>query len=167
MSKFIPRDFNLIVNENVSLHGMLQAVTPGGIEPQRADYMAGGAVGNREPITGFKFKPFKFKVIAYPDGLDTLAMGQEIILSYYDYIVDEESQTEMGIRHVYRGELDPPTDSERKSGDLAEWDYEVKNQVVYQKFKNDTLLDQLNSKENRIVYNGQEYWPNRRRLLGL
>jgi hypothetical protein len=167
MNKFIPRDFNLVVNENVNLRGTLEAVTPGGIEPQRADYSAGGDVGNREPITGFKFRPFKFKVIAYPAGFDTLAMGQQVTLSFTDYLVDEETNEEMGIRHLYRGEIDPPSDSDRKKNDLASWDFEVRNQTLYQKFKNDKLLDQLNLDESRVVYNSQEFWPNRKRMLQL
>lgn len=167
MSIYISRDFNLVVDETVSLDGILQAVTAGGIEPQRADFKAGGSIGNREPIVGFKFKPFKFKVIAYPEGFDTLAMGQEVQLSFYDYYVDETTQAEMGIRHVYRGEIDPPTDSERKADELNQWDYEIKNQVLYQKFKNDQLLDELSLDKNAPLWNGQEYWPNRKRFLGI
>jgi hypothetical protein len=164
----IPRDFNLVVNETSNLYGTLSATTPGGVEIQRKEFKAGGAAADRNPITGLKFMPFKFKVIAYPDGFDSLPIGQPLALSWSEYITDEENpDVEMGIRHYYFGELDPPSQSERKRDELAEWDYEVKNTRIYRKYKNEKLVDELDLNTNTMMLNGQPFWQNRRRILQL
>ncbi|WP_068087501.1 phage major tail tube protein [Polycladidibacter stylochi] len=163
----IPRDFNLVINGNQNLYGQLSTVTPGGIEVERKDYRAGGAMLDRQPITGFKFKPFKFKVAAYPDGFDALPIGEQLILSFTEYLVDENDGSEHGLRHVYHGELDLPGESDRKPGDLPEWDYEVKNTRLYQKFKNDKLIDEGSLKTNSLMLNGNRLWAKRRSYLQL
>ncbi|EFO33208.1 hypothetical protein TRICHSKD4_1834 [Roseibium sp. TrichSKD4] len=166
MSRLIPRDFNLVVNETLDLYGTLQTTTPGGIEPVRKEFHAGGSILNANPITGFKFKAFKFKVVTYPNGFDELPIGEPIALSWSEYMVDEDDPTnEIGIRHYYEGELDPAKEADRKREDLVEWDYEVTNLRRYRKYKNDKLIDEGDLKKNSLILNGKQIWANRNRFL--
>ena len=168
MSRLISRDFNLVINETHNLYGTLQTTTPGGIEPVRKEFHAGGSFLNANPILGFKFKPFKFKVLAYPNGFDDLPIGQAISLSWSEYMVDEDDPAnEIGIRHYYEGELDPAKEADRKREDLVEWDYEVTNMRVYRKYKNDKLIDEGDLGKNTLKLNGKPIWENRNRFLQL
>lgn len=166
-SLIIPRDFNLVVDETTNLYGTLSSTTPGGIEIQRKEFSAGGAILDRNPIVGFKFMPFKFKVISYPDGFDALPIGTTVKFSWSEYLIDEKDGTEVGIRHYYEGELDPPGQADRKREELVEWDYELKNTTIYRKYKNDQLLDEGDNNKNTLMLNGKRIWENRSRILQL
>lgn len=167
MTRIISRDVNLIVNETLNLYGTLQTTTPGGIEVVRKDFQAGGAFFDAQPIVGFKFTPFKFKVVAYPTGFDELPVGEPISLSWSEYLIDEDSNTELGIRHYYEGELDRPKEADRKREDLVEWDYEVTNMRIYRKYKDDKLIDEGDRRKNELMLNGKRMWAGRRRILQL
>ncbi|MBL4785130.1 MAG: hypothetical protein JKY49_06855 [Cohaesibacteraceae bacterium] len=166
-TSLIPIDFNIIVNETQSLHGSMISATPGGIDPVRKNYNPSGSLTDRNPIVSFKFSPFKFKVTTYPKGLASLPVGEKIILSFREYLVDDVDQTEMGIRHYYEGELDPPKESERKSGDLVEWDYEVMNTSVYIKYVDETVVDEARTKPDMLMLNGNVIFSGRNRILGI
>lgn len=166
-SMLIPRDFNLVIGETDNLYGKLETTTTGGIEVQRADFMAGGAILDRRPITGFKFKMFKWKMLAYPDGMDSLPVGEQVSLSWSEYIVDEDSGKEVGVRHFYKGEIDTPNESDRKQGDLVTWDYELANTSIYRKYKDDVLIDEGDRKKNTLILNKKRVWVNRNRILQL
>jgi hypothetical protein len=164
----IVRDFNLVVNETENLYGKLIATTPGGVEVERAEYKPGGLMGDRHPILGLKFRPFKFKVVAFPRGLTSLPIGEPITLSWTQYALDEENpENEFGVRHFYECELDPPEETENKSGELVNWDYQAMNTRVYRRYEQDKLQDELDLKTNNPMLNGKRLWPNRRRILQL
>lgn len=166
MTLLLQRDFNIVINGTESLHGQLLTTSVGGIIPQRKELKLAGSALDRNPIAGFKYDPPKFKVGSYPNGLNSLPINSPIAFNIYEYLLDEDTSEEIGIRHHWIAELDRPKQGEAKPDDFPDYEFILQNPTVYRRYVENELIDDA-PVNGPLMLNKKQIWGKRNAKLGI